>query len=49
MEPLIKGVKFSKDCNELYDVLKTIKDKYPDSIPMPNRGGDGNMVYTLEI
>ncbi len=33
------GLTFPKTIDELYTVLKTIKEKYPDSIPMPNQGG----------
>lgn len=33
------GLTFPKSTDELYTVLKTIKDKYPDSVPMPNQGG----------
>ncbi len=33
------GLTFPKTTDELYDVLKTIKEKDPSAVPMPNSGG----------
>lgn len=41
------GLEFPKTVDELYTTLKTIKEKYPNSIPMPNRGGAGGVLGGL--
>lgn len=39
-----EGIEEPKTIDELYDALMTLKEKYPDSIPVVSRWGAGNLI-----
>ncbi|WP_168122305.1 extracellular solute-binding protein [Paenibacillus sp. HB172176] len=42
------GIAFPQTLDELYEVLKTLKKEFPDSVPMTNRGGIGGLVWGID-
>jgi ABC-type glycerol-3-phosphate transport system substrate-binding protein len=42
------NLEFPKTLDELYDVLKRLKQEYPDSVPMTNRSGASGLLWGIK-